>query len=93
MDKSTHHFSDLFAQLGLPSDAPGIATFLSEHAPLAGNIKLQDAKFWSPAQAAFLREALLQDADWAELVDQLSEALRGPEGPADERDSGDSKTP
>lgn len=92
MDKSVHHFSDLFAQLGLPSDAPGIATFLSEHAPLAGNIKLQDAKFWSPAQAAFLREALLEDSDWAELVDQLSESLRGPEALGDKRDSSDPKT-
>ncbi len=79
MDKSSHHFSELFAQLGLPADAPGIAKFLIEHAPLAGNIKLPDAKFWSPAQAAFLREALLEDSDWAELVDQLSEALRDPE--------------
>jgi hypothetical protein len=35
-----------------------------------------------PAQAAFLREALLQDADWAELADQLSNALRAPESAA-----------
>lgn len=30
-----------------------------------------------PAQVSVLREALLQDSDWAELVDQMSEALRG----------------
>lgn len=79
MDKPAHRFGELFAQLGLPSDEPGIARFLSTHTPLAGEIKLPDAPFWTPAQAAFLREALLQDSDWAELVDQLSEALRGPE--------------
>ena len=36
------------------------------------------APFWTPAQAAFLREACMQDADWVELADQLSLALRGP---------------
>jgi len=79
MEKSAHRFGDLFAQLGLPCDDRGISKFLCTHTPLAGDIKLPDAPFWSPAQAAFLREALLQDSDWAELVDQLSEALRGPE--------------
>ena len=77
MEKHTHHFSELFAQLGLPSDEHGIAQFLKTHTPLADRIKLTDAPFWSPAQAAFLHEALLQDSDWAELADQLSQALRG----------------
>jgi len=40
-------------------------------------VKIADAPFWTPAQAAFLREKLNEDADWAELVDQLSAALRG----------------
>ncbi len=71
-------FHDLFAQLGLPSDAAGIAQFLALHAPLPGPVALPDAPFWSPAQAAFLRDALQQDSDWAELADQLSQALRHP---------------
>ena len=81
MQDAHHHFSDLFAQLGLPNDARGIAQFLSQHRPLSGEIRLPDAPFWSPAQAAFLKEALVQDSDWAELADQLSEALRAPEHP------------
>lgn len=76
MEKHTHRFSELFAQLGLPSDEHGIAQFLKAHRPLAGSVKLPDAPFWSSAQAAFLHEALLQDSDWAELADQLSQALR-----------------
>jgi hypothetical protein len=76
MEKHTHHFSELFAQLGLPSDDQGIAKFLNDHTPLAGDVKLPEAAFWSPAQATFLREALLQDSDWAEPADQLSQALR-----------------
>lgn len=78
MNKPSHRFSDLFAQLGLPCEPGDIATFLAAHAPLADNIKLVEAPFWQPAQAAFLREALLQDSDWAGPVDQLSAALRAP---------------
>ena len=81
MQDAHHHFSELFAQLGLPDDPNGIAQFLAQHRPLAGEVRLPDAPFWSPAQAAFLKEALLQDSDWAELADQLSEALRGDEDP------------
>jgi len=78
MEKSHHRFSELFAQLGLPSDPAGIGGFLAAHAPLAADIALADAPFWTAAQAAMLREELLGDADWAELVDQLSNALRAP---------------
>lgn len=78
MDKPNHGFCDLFAQLGLPCEPPDIAAFLAAHAPLADNIKLVDAPFWSHAQAAFLKEALLQDSDWTSPVDQLSQALRAP---------------
>lgn len=78
MNKPSHRFGDLFAQLGLPCEPGDIATFLAAHAPLADNIKLVEAPFWQPTQAAFLREALLQDSDWAGPVDQLSAALRAP---------------
>lgn len=77
MDKPIHGMSELFAQLGLRSDAASIETFIRTHSPLAETVKIADAPFWTPAQAAFLREKLSEDADWAELVDQLSAALRG----------------
>jgi hypothetical protein len=79
MDTPLHRFNDLFAQLGLPNDEHGIRHFLSAHSPLGEAVPLPEASFWSPAQAAFLRESLLEDSDWAELVDQLSEALRRPQ--------------
>lgn len=78
MDKSNHLFSELFAQLGLPADEPAIRQFLVAHTPLAADIALADASFWTESQAAFLREEILEDADWAELVDQLNLALRRP---------------
>jgi Protein of unknown function (DUF2789) len=71
-----HHFKDLFAQLGLPNDDAGIQHFIASHAPLPADFRLPEAPFWTPAQAAFLREAILQDSDWVDMVDQLSVALR-----------------
>jgi len=76
MNKSIHHFHDLFAQLGLPCEEQNIQQFIGTHSPLAADIRLADAPFWTPAQASFLHEALLQDSDWAELADQLNNALR-----------------
>lgn len=76
MDAHFHRFSELFAQLGLPSDTAAIARFIAQHAPLGGEQRLEDAPFWSPAQARFLRDALCDDSDWAEVADQLSAALR-----------------
>jgi Protein of unknown function (DUF2789) len=76
MNKPIHRFSDLFAQLGLPCEPDDIATFLAAHAPLADHIKLVDAPFWKPTQAAFLRESLLQDSDWSGPADQLNQSLR-----------------
>ncbi len=78
MEKSHHRFSELFAQLGLPSDPAGIRAFVGAHSPLAAEVALADAPFWTAAQATMLREELLGDADWAEVVDQLSNALRAP---------------
>ena len=76
MNQPIHHFSELFDQLGLPSNAHAIDQFLTIHTPLADHLRLHDALFWKPAQASFLKESLLQDADWSNLVDQLNNALR-----------------
>ena len=76
MDASSHAFPTLFDQLGLPNDDVSIRRFIETHSPLADDIYLADAPFWTPAQASFLREEILEDADWAEVVDRLNVALR-----------------
>ena len=76
MEMAFHSFSELFAQLGLDADGESIHAFLAVHAPLPGDVRLEDAPFWTPAQARLLHEALTVDADWAESVDQLNLALR-----------------
>ncbi|MGV8841741.1 MAG: DUF2789 domain-containing protein [Pseudomonas sp.] len=77
MDSPTHSLPSLFKQLGLPNDPSDIEAFISTHSPLPAQLKLADASFWSSAQASFLREEILEDADWAEIVDQLNVLLRG----------------
>jgi len=75
MESSIHTLNNLFAQLGLPSDDSAIEDFIKTHQHLAGDLTLSEAPFWSTAQAAFLREEILKDADWAEVIDQLNVRL------------------
>jgi hypothetical protein len=76
MSAQYHRFCELFAQLGLPSDVQDVSAFIEKNSPLPAHVRLEEAAFWTPAQAALLRDELLKDADWAELVDQLNLALR-----------------
>ena len=78
MSPHYHQFCELFAQLGLPSDVKDVTAFIQKHTPLNPATRLEDAPFWSPAQAALLRDELQRDADWSSLVDQLNLALRAP---------------
>lgn len=77
MEGPAHNLKSLFAQLGLPSDDAGIARFIDTHGPLPESTLLPDAPFWSRSQAAFLREEILEDADWAPVIDELNVDLHG----------------
>lgn len=76
MDTSPHNLSTLFEQLGLPADASSIQTFIHRHRPLDPKTSLPQASWWIPTQAEFLRQAIEQDSDWAEQVDELDALLR-----------------
>jgi hypothetical protein len=76
MEFSNHTLKDLFGQLGLPDSFEEIEGFISRHRPLAAGVQLADAPFWTSSQAGFLRDEIDEDADWAELVDQLNLRLR-----------------
>jgi len=76
MHKYHVRFSDLFAQLGLASDTQSVKNFIEKHAPIHDCVKLEDAVFWTASQATLLKEAILLDANWAQVVDQLDAALR-----------------
>ena len=77
MEPPVHNLQSLFKQLGLPDDPVSIDKFLAVHSPLKADLKLADAFFWTDSQRAFLREEILEDADWAEVVDELNLMLRG----------------
>lgn len=67
-----HTLPQLFAQLGLPSEPPAIDAFVSAHRPLANDVALYRAPFWTPAQRSFLKEEIIEDADWAAAIDELN---------------------
>ena len=74
MDTSKHDLSAFFQQLGLPHSPDEINTFIVTHQLPAG-VSLAKANFWTDAQATFIKDALLLDSDWAEVVDKLAARL------------------
>ncbi|AYA64118.1 DUF2789 family protein [Alteromonas sp. RKMC-009] len=66
---------DLFAQLGLDNSDEAIENFVEKHRGLNDSRHIEDAPFWNDAQATFLRSALLEDAEWVEIIDQLNAEL------------------
>ena len=77
MDTSQHTMNTLFEQLGLPSSDAQIDQFINTRKLFSAKVNLEDATFWTDAQAAFLKEALQADSDWSEIVDELNTRLRG----------------
>lgn len=76
MEANLHSMTDLFNQLGLPSDPLEIQAFIKLNRPLDHQVTLHEAPFWTPSRAAFLREQPQEDADWAVIIDKLDSGLR-----------------
>lgn len=76
MEAHTHSLEALFAQLGLDNSSDAIDTFVQTHSPIPAGVALHQAAFWNTSQATFLVQMKQQDADWAEIVDQLDAMLR-----------------
>ncbi len=76
MDTSLHTLPCLFAQLGLNNSTSDINIFIKKHKGLQADLKLSDANFWNTSQASFINEAIKEDADWTEIIDQLDVQLR-----------------
>ncbi len=75
METKFHPLKALFEQLGLPADFEAITQFIAVHSPLDSNIVPAEASFWKESQKNFLRDELLKDADWAEVIDLLNAQL------------------
>jgi hypothetical protein len=76
MQAQQHTMSNLFAQLGLPSEEAAVEDFIATHRPLENGIALYRAPFWSAMQRDFLKEEIIEDADWAAVIDELNGRLR-----------------
>ncbi|MBI3186310.1 MAG: DUF2789 domain-containing protein [Gammaproteobacteria bacterium] len=79
METHTHSLACLFEQLGLGSTDREIHNFIKNNAPLSGAVELHKANFWSLSQSSFLKQAKDEDADWAEVVDQLNIMIHLPQ--------------
>ena len=75
MDCSEHSMSALFEQLGLSKESESIEKFANTH-QLDKETMLEDAPFWNASQAEFIKQALTEDSDWTEVIDQLDVMLR-----------------
>jgi len=76
MQAQLHTMNNLFAQLGLPAEQPAIDAFIAAHRPLDNGTALYRAPFWNASQRAFLKEEIIEDADWAGVIDELNRRLR-----------------
>ncbi|OEF27626.1 DUF2789 domain-containing protein [Vibrio rumoiensis] len=77
MELHNHSLATLFEQLGLASSQQEIESFIHRHSnELNRASELHQADFWNVGQATFLKEAKEDDANWAEVVDQLDALLR-----------------
>ncbi|MFZ2853067.1 MAG: DUF2789 domain-containing protein [Rhodocyclaceae bacterium] len=75
MDANLHSMGNLFAQLGLPAEPAAIDDFIATHRPLDQGVALYRAPFWSSTQRDFLKEEIIEDADWAGVIDELNVRL------------------
>ena len=78
MESPIHSINSLFKQLGLPYETEEVDAFIAYHRPLPDYCLLHEAVFWSASQATFLAEEIEEDADWAEVVDELNARMRNP---------------
>lgn len=76
MEIHQHEMPDLFEQLGLGSSPDEMKDFVQNHRHKRDTTPIYEAKFWTRSQSDFLKQAIEEDADWAELVDQLDVMLR-----------------
>jgi hypothetical protein len=78
MELEAHSLASLFKQLGLDNTEQAIQGFIKKNTPLSNGVDLHEARFWNASQSSFLQQSKDDDADWAEIVDQLDAMLRRP---------------
>ena len=67
--------ADLFTQLGIDSSEEGMDAFIEEHKGMNQSRHIEEAPFWNDSQAAFLKQAIDEDAQWVVVIDELNAQL------------------
>ena len=62
----------MFQQLGLPTDKESIDHLIGKHEGINNSIYLHKASYWNEAQRAFLKEAIIEGAEWSAYKGDLS---------------------
>jgi hypothetical protein len=70
--------TQLFDQLGLPSDETSIQLFIHQHDGVCRECGLVQAPIWTASQRNFLQEAIAEDSEWALPAEALTAALSRP---------------
>jgi len=76
MQQPAYTLNALFAQLGMDDSDAAVDHFIRANGPLPATLHIEEAPCWTPAQAKMLKESIMVDADWCEVVDQLDALLR-----------------
>lgn len=80
MESPLHSLPALFKQLGLPHDPVSIEQFVASHSPLKAGVETGGCVFGATPRGHFCVKEILDDADWAVVVDELNLMLRGGRG-------------
>ncbi|MEY4593007.1 MAG: hypothetical protein RIR18_1902 [Pseudomonadota bacterium] len=75
MNTNLHSMTNLFSQLGLPNSPEEMDKFFELRRPLGNEVALYRASFWSESQRNFLKEEIIEDADWAMVIDEMNSLL------------------
>ena len=75
MRSNIHTMTDLFQQLGLPSEPEAIRNFILQHEGVCTDCALPHAPIWTPSQRDFLEQAVADDSDWALPAEELAGML------------------
>ena len=74
MQISQPKLPELFAQLGMDTSDAAIERFFAEHS-LSGRTGVVEAPFLKTEQKITLLQMRLEDAEWADLVDEMDARL------------------
>jgi hypothetical protein len=69
---ATPHYRRRLCSVGRPKEEGDVREFVAELGSMPDGVLLANAAFRSASQSRFLRHEILEDADWAQVIDELN---------------------